>query len=136
MSSSDSAVEPNPPRRSYAQRARTLAAIYFVLLATATHLPTVPQSLMVASDKVHHFVAYALLAICVLAGWELTIGKLEPKHYFAVWLAGTLYGIVDEFTQIPVGRSCDVHDWLADVCGVVSGLIAYQVLRGMWRSWG
>ena len=71
------------------------------------------------SDKLLHFGGYAVLTCCVLAGWELTIGMLEPKHYFAVWLAGTLYGAIDEITQIPVGRTCDMNDGLADVLGIV-----------------
>jgi VanZ family protein len=109
-----------------ASRARTLAAVYFLVLCTATHIP-LEQSQVDVSDKIVHFASYALLTVLVLAGWEFTIGLLEPKHYFAVWLAGTIYGAIDEITQIPVGRHGDVNDWAADVLGIIAGLLLYRV---------
>jgi VanZ family protein len=113
-----------------AARARTLAIVYFLLLFIGTHLPSNGiEPVITVSDKWLHFGGYAVLTVCVLAGWELTIGTLQPKHYFAVWLAGTLYGAFDEVTQTPVGRSCDVNDWMADVLGVACGLLAYRLGR-------
>lgn len=119
---SDSALR----RRRLASRARTLAGVYLVVLFLGTHLPPTTLESVSYADKWVHFGGYAVLTVCVLAGWELTIGVLRPKHFFAVWLAGTLYGAVDEMTQIPVGRTCDVNDWAADVLGIVAGLLAYQ----------
>jgi VanZ family protein len=84
------------------------------------------------SDKLYHFGGYAVLAFLVLCGWELTLGRLEPKHFFAVWLAGTCYGIVDELLQQPVGRTCDANDWLADELGVLCGLGFYLIVRRLW----
>ena len=113
-----------------AARARTLAVVYFLLLFLGTHLPADRmEPVATVSDKWLHFGGYAVLTIVVLAGWELTIGTLQPKHYFAVWLAGTLYGAFDEITQTPVGRSCDINDWMADVLGIVCGLLAYRLGR-------
>jgi len=77
---------------------------------------------------------YAALAVVVLAGWELTLGTLQPKHFFAVWLAGTLYGAIDEVTQIPFGRVSDPSDWMADCLGVVIGLVTYLAVRRLWRG--
>jgi VanZ family protein len=111
-----------------ASRARTLAAVYFLVLCTATHIP-LEQSQVEVSDKIVHFAGYALLTVLVLAGWEFTIGVLEPKHYFAVWLAGTIYGAIDEITQIPVGRHGDVNDWAADVLGIIAGLFVFRLGR-------
>ena len=85
-------------------------------------------------DKLCHLGGYAMLTFCVLVGWHLTIGRLEPKHYFAVWLAGTLYACFDEITQIPVGRECDVNDWAADVVGIVAGMIAFRLGRSTLYS--
>ena len=112
-----------------ALRARTLAVAYLIILFVATHVPTVGAGGPSFSDKWAHFSAYLLLGVLVLAGWELTIGKLQPRHYFAVWLAGVVYGAFDEWTQIPVGRTCDMSDWGADVVGVTLGIIVYQMLR-------
>jgi VanZ family protein len=128
----------DPPRRrahrlkQLAARARTLAIVYFAALFIGTHLPMDPNDVAPSiSDKWMHFSAYAGLTVLVLTGWELTIGILEPKHYFAVWLAGVLYGVFDEVSQTPVGRSCDVNDWIADVLGVVCGLLAFRLCRAM-----
>ena len=109
-----------------ASRARTLAAVYFLVLCTATHIP-LDQSQIDVSDKIVHFASYALLTVLVLTGWEFTIGGLAAKHYFAVWLAGTIYGAIDEITQIPVGRNGDVNDWAADVLGIIAGLLLFRV---------
>jgi VanZ family protein len=115
--------------RRLAARARTLAAVYIVVLFVATHVPTISVDRLTLSDKFYHLGAYAVLTLCVLAGWELTIRRLEPKHYFAVWLAGTLYAAMDEVTQVPVGRSCDINDWAADVLGIVIGIIVFRLVR-------
>jgi VanZ family protein len=117
--------------RRLASRARTLAVVYLVVLFAATHIPGLPSTGFSLSDKIEHFCGYGILTIFVLLGWELTIGVLEAKHYFAVWLAGTLYAIVDELTQIPVGRTCDVNDWAADILGILAGMIAFGCLRGV-----
>jgi VanZ family protein len=112
-----------------ASRARTLAIIYFILLFIGTHLPPSGVGAPSFSDKWAHFNGYLLLTTLVLAGWELTIGTLHPRHYFAVWLAGVVYGAFDEWTQIPVGRTCDMSDWAVDVLGVTGGIVVYQMLR-------
>ncbi|MCA9261189.1 MAG: VanZ family protein [Planctomycetales bacterium] len=133
----ETAANCRPRSAVWAARARTLAFVYFVVLFTATHLPSTPSSIQCLSDKVLHTAAYLMLTLSVLTGWELTIGGLQPKHFFAVWLVGTVYGAFDEFTQIPVGRTCDIHDWVADVIGIVSGLILFTVVRaGVYRLAG
>lgn len=88
------------------------------------------------ADKVVHLGLYGVLTFVVLVGWELTIRTaLQAKHYFAVWLVGTVYGMVDEATQIPVGRTGDMHDWLADVVGIILGLITFRACRGFMYQW-
>ena len=102
-----------------------------------THLPAVGPETVSHMDKVLHFSAYLLVTTCLLASWELATGILQPAHYFAVWLAVILYGLFDELTQIPFGRQCDGYDWLADVIGVVAGLICFQIARPlMYRLLG
>ncbi|WP_218932266.1 VanZ family protein [Adhaeretor mobilis] len=125
-----------------AARARTLAIVYLGVLFLGTHLPlsiSLPQTHLgpvSIEDKIVHLGLYALLTFFVLAGWELTLRReLQPKHYFAVWLVGTVYGMIDEITQIPVGRTGDMHDWLADVIGIVVGLVLFQVVRKKLYQW-
>lgn len=116
--------------RRLASRARTLAVVYFIVLFIGTHIPLDRvEELASANDKWIHYGAYAVLTVLVLTGWELTIGLLQPKHYFAVWLAGVLYGAFDEASQTPVGRTCDMNDWMADVLGIVCGLLIFRLGR-------
>jgi VanZ family protein len=116
--------------RRIAARARTLAIVYFIVLFIGTHIPLDRvEELASANDKWIHYGAYAVLTVLVLTGWELTIGLLQPKHYFAVWLAGVLYGAFDEASQTPVGRTCDMNDWMADVLGIICGLLLFRIGR-------
>lgn len=133
---------PSERLKRLALRARTLAVVYLVAIFTATHIPldvNLPSNslgLMDHADKFVHLGLYALLTLVVLVGWELTIRTpLQAKHYFAVWLVGTVYGMVDEATQIPVGRTGDMHDWLADVVGIILGLVAFRMCRGLMYQW-
>lgn len=118
--------------RTAALVARCATGLLLVVMFTLTHIPMTMTPGFTLSDKVFHFLAYMTLAFFLLTSWELSSGLLQPKHYFAVWLFCTLYGAVDEITQIPVGRTCDGLDWLADVAGVVTGLILYRFLHLLW----
>ena len=116
--------------RLFATLARAVTVILLLILFTGTHVPTTvsipsPSSI----DKVMHFGAYFIISVSALASWELSTGMLRPQHYFTVWLCGTLFGAFDEVTQIPVGRTCDGLDWLADIAGIVTGLIFFRLAR-------
>ena len=39
-----------------------------------------------------------------------------------------LYGVFDELTQIPVGRSCEVADFYADVAGAAVAVVLMALL--------
>ena len=118
-------------RRQFEQAAmiaRYGTGLLLLAMFAGTHLPlSVPHG--ASSDKVLHALAYMTLTVSLLASWELSTGILRPTHYFLVWLFGTIYGAFDELTQIPVGRTCDGLDWLADICGIVVGLTLFRILR-------
>ncbi len=101
---------------------------YWCLLFIATHIPIGPTLHTHHADKVLHFTAYAGLAF--LLAWAL---PTVPRHRMInVLLAAFLamaYGIADECLQIPVGRTADFYDWLADSFGAIFGLINYILLR-------
>jgi len=120
----------NFPSDRLATVARYATVLLLLGLFACTHcpLPELPHQ-VTGLDKLAHSLIYLLLAFSVLTSWELSIGLLQPHHYFTVWLLGTLYGAFDEISQIPVGRHCDLADWLCDILGIVLGLICYRVLR-------
>ncbi|MCA9230491.1 MAG: VanZ family protein [Planctomycetales bacterium] len=109
----------------------------FILLAmfVGTHIPLTGHHGLSNSDKVLHLAAYMTLTISLLVSWEFSTGILRPLHYFFVWLFGTVYGAFDEITQIPVGRTCDGMDWLADILGIVIGLTLFRVFRPLLYRW-
>jgi VanZ family protein len=113
----------------FAPLARYATLLLLIILFIGTHVPanSLPQSFTLI-DKLVHCLAYLGLTVSVLGSWELTRGALKPQHYFTVWLAGTLYGALDEVTQIPVGRHADPSDWLSDVLGIVLGLALYRLV--------
>jgi VanZ family protein len=120
---------------------RVLSIAVILGMFFGTHLPYVGPQGINHMDKVLHFSAYLLLTTCLLTSWELTrlyyrlarfqhkLGVLQPSHYFVVWLVVILYGLFDEITQIPFGRTCDGLDWLADVAGAATGLVLFQAVR-------
>ena len=114
---------------SLARIARYGTAILLLVMFIGTHMPASQMFHVPSNDKLLHFVAYFALCISALVSWEWTSGVLRAPHYFAVWLVCTLYGAMDEITQTPFGRTCDGVDWLADIVGVVAGLIVFQLLR-------
>lgn len=121
--------------RLAAQFARYATVLLLLAMFVGTHLPSRFTPGITYSDKVIHAMAFMSLTLCLLTSWELSAGILQPQHYFAVWLFCTLYGAFDEITQIPVGRSCDGLDWLADIGGILVGLILYRLVRPILSRW-
>lgn len=115
--------------RSVASKARILLAIVILTMFVGTHFPIANGLPGSQADKLYHFGAYLTLTLCLLGSWELSTGILQASHYFVVWLFGTLYGVFDEVTQPFVGRYCDGADWLADLIGIVAGLILFCLAR-------
>lgn len=108
-------------------RRATLLCLFVMFIGT--HIPGHAAPSALHHDKLLHFLAYTTLTFGILASWELSTGSLLPIHYFVVWLTATLYGAIDEITQIPVGRTCDGLDWLCDVLGIIVGLTLFRCLR-------
>ncbi|MBI3866143.1 MAG: VanZ family protein [Planctomycetia bacterium] len=107
-----------------------LLSAYWLALFTATHIPYVPRELdLPGGDKSQHLVAYAGLAF-LLALRQWYGSSPTWKRAWTVLGIVAVYGIVDELTQIPVGRTAEVLDWLADVAGAVGGLALLAGLRG------
>ena len=80
-------------------------------------------------DKVCHFVAYAGLAFLLAMVWSLrrsTRSPLPLAHLATIVVLLATYGVLDEVTQPWVGRSCEVGDWIADLCGAVMGVVGFS----------
>ena len=105
-------------------------AVYWIGLFTLTHTPVSLPLIIVSSDKSAHFYGYAVLggvlfAAMRIAGWRDVILKLL--------IIGLSYGAIDEWLQIPVGRSCELNDWFADAAGIaLAAAIGGLIIR--WRD--
>jgi VanZ family protein len=127
---------PDSPRRllKNPRTWRLALASYWLSLFVATHLPNnVPILPSGRSDKLMHFAAYAILAALLATTWQLAAGHLTVRHLVVLWIAVVLYGAVDEWTQIPVGRDCNLWDWIADALGALTALAVFAWL--MRKAW-
>ena len=111
------------------------AVLCAAALFTLSSFSALPAPPMEVSDKAEHFTAYSLFTLSIL--WGLSGGRPSTvswtKGLGALALA-SLYGVTDELHQYFVpGRTCDVHDWMADTSGaaiaVMLGLAAIVLVR-------
>ncbi len=106
---------------------------YWGALIIGTHIPRPPRVVFAfsASDKMLHWTAYAGLAF--LCSWYVSLRRSLTWRDRLGMLAGlALFGALDEITQIPVGRDCDLLDWTADVIGISCGLAAFALISACW----
>jgi VanZ family protein len=86
------------------------------------------------SDKVAHFLLYAIGGFCLLpALWAGATGKQRLCSVAAAVLLIGLFGALDEWHQLSTpGRSGgDVGDWIADVLGGLIGVLCFRWLLRM-----
>ncbi len=113
--------------------ATVLLILYWLAIFTGTHWPRVSLPRIDNIDKVFHCVGFAGLAFLMAWAIPTQIGKPRWNVLIAAVVCVS-YAAIDEFTQIPVGRTADVADWMADCLGVLLGLTAYLVTRTLlWR---
>lgn len=105
-------------------------ATYWLALAIGTHIPVENVPNVPTSDKALHFGAYFGLAVLVNTAL-LVCGR--NHGWLTVITCLAFYGAIDEWLQIPVGRSCEFADWLADLAGVIAGTAAFRTVRYLWH---
>jgi len=108
---------------------------YWLALFIATHIPE-PESLMPqkVSDKWLHFGAYFGLAVLLSGFYSIRTNTSFKSRAIIPGAILLAYGIADELLQIPVNRTCDVLDWLADSAGVIAGVGLVQFIRSTFYS--
>lgn len=110
-----------------------LLAAYWIALATATHVPTLPAGSLRYGDKNAHYAAYAVLAFLISWAWR-TRREFFPVGMMVTFVVASAYGAVEELTQIPIpGRFAEWHDWLADVMGAITGIILFWAIDALRR---
>ena len=105
-----------------------LLLIYWPFIFILAHIP-IPQLVRKAgvSDKIIHFVAYLVLVFLLWFAINPD-RKVTWRRAVAWWvlLVMVCYGVIDELLQgVIAGRSCDAMDFLADLAGVLTGLVLF-----------
>ena len=121
------------PKNRLRLPANLLLAFYGIAMFAGTHWPTMAPGVQNNLDKVYHFAAYAGLTFLILLWWLAHRG-LTWRGYLAVICLVGLLGAIDEVTQIPVGRSADVRDWIADMLGAHVGAAGFMYLRWVLQA--
>lgn len=106
--------------------------VYWLILFTATSIPTKDLPSIGFSDKVNHLMAYFVLSVLVY----LTLlfqRKSELLFNYApivTLIISSFYGIADELHQMFIpGRSAEVFDWFADAIGAILGILLVYFLK-------
>ena len=127
--SSDSSF---PPPRLVVRLVPWATGAYWLVLFGATHVPAYALPKVPVSDKIEHLVCYGLLATLLMLTFHVR-GKFHAGTGITVLALLLAYGAIDEWTQIPVGRSCELADWYADAAGSgVAVVLMTFVLRRLY----
>lgn len=113
--------------------AATALCLYWAVIFYATHTKLPPGLLPGNSDKLMHFVAYAVLG-ALLISVRATRGIYPWSSLWKRWAILAAYGAFDEVTQLLVNRTADVRDWLADITGAALGLGLVTLVLWLYRK--
>jgi hypothetical protein len=98
-----------------------------VVIAVLTLAPISSKNVP-GSDKLHHALAFAALAI--------PLPFARPRLVFAVILSVSAYGGVIELIQPAFSRSADWADFLADIIGaIIGGAVGAQCGKWFHSYW-
>jgi VanZ family protein len=100
--------------------------LYWIILLIATSLPAPDLPDVWGSDKLKHFLAYAVLAF--LLNLTLLVQEKRPlsfkKAAFMTVGICLMYGMFDEIHQMFIpGRSAELLDLAADLTGALTGVL-------------
>ena len=110
--------------------------VFWCILFTLTHIPggRLPKIPFVIRDLLLHFFAFLILTILYMSAFPPR-NKSLPQYLFPMFSILVVYAGLDELLQIPVpGRDGSLHDFLADVCGVISAMIAVTGFRWVFLA--
>jgi VanZ family protein len=105
--------------------------LYWPFIFFLAHISELPGWVLHAqmSDKTMHYLGYLIL---VFLWWFSVFPSQKPSVLrFPLWLTLAIlavYGGLDEWLQGFTHRTPDIHDWAADMSGVLTGLIIFGVV--------
>ncbi len=102
-----------------------LTAALVLLIGFATLTPLPQGQAAPGSDKLYHFIAFAVLV--------LPLGWAYPRYVFAIVIAAAIYGGLIEVIQPHFGRGAELLDALAGGAGALAGALIGRSL-GLWQD--
>jgi VanZ family protein len=126
----------SPDSSTVARVRRWVAAAllaYWCLIFTLTHVPIVPTGLPAHSDKVAHLLMYLGLGF-LLAWWFHLAGRVGLRLFVTALFIAAIYYALDELLQVPVGRTADIRDALADCAGAIIGFACFLITRAITQQ--
>jgi len=117
---------------SYLEQHKTILYISLFLLTVVTIALTLLPPSKIASTQIFQY--DKLGHMLMFGSWTFLLGLIQlvsdrkPLPLFAIFMAGSLFGITIEILQevLPVDRKMDIYDVLADIAGC---LIAIGFLK-------
>jgi len=108
--------------------ATCVLAVYWALLFTGTHLPSIPKEMPRVPDKLLHFSGF--FGLTILLCWVIATRKNAVQKFALIATITLAYGIFDEISQGLVrGRVPDIRDFAADSLGIFSAIALYATVR-------
>ncbi len=125
-------------RQARARLATWLFVLFLPLQLLAMHWPAqrFPVRVPHIWDKLPHFAVYAAFASLLV--WFIVAQRRArgasnlqglARRLLTVFICVAAYAWIDELTQPWTGRECDVYDWLADILGAGTVLVAAYAWR-------
>ena len=106
--------------RKYLDIPITLAVTLILTIAMLWPLESPPPTLN-GSDKVVHLIAFAALSF--------PLARTGRIGLLPVFVGASAFGGLIELIQPTFNRSADMNDWVADIMGVVLGIIFGLIYR-------
>ena len=95
--------------------------------------PVLPRERIIPyADKLVHFIEYLVLGALLFRSLHHELSGNPRLAGIMTVVAGTLFGFADEWHQTYTGRVADIWDLIADVAGLVCGVVCVTALR-RWR---
>ena len=115
--------------RNLGRALQIITAVYWAGLFISTHVPSRVLPVFSIWDKLLHTLVFAILGtLLYFTLWMTRPGIRQTGLCVLVILVA--YAAIDELLQIPVGRSCSLLDWIADVLGVCIAVGVCTLVRG------
>ena len=95
-----------------------VTAVLTVAMLWPMHQPPLAPD---GTDKIVHLIAFAALAF--------PLARTDRFGLIPVFFGASAYGGIIEVIQPSFGRSADMQDWVADIAGVVLGIVLALLYR-------